>query len=103
MQPEFQSNTCPSIYSFNAVTKNHLLQGGTADQVHCGMVYLDFLELLLPAYAGQLLTCVADIYYTAAHAVEIKSVMWAEDLVACMYLLSCDVFPVLLKFSCSEF
>jgi len=50
------------------------------------MVYVDYLELLLPAFAGELLTCVADIYFTSPTAIEVKSVIWSENLVSCMYL-----------------
>ncbi|XP_067947092.1 cytosolic acyl coenzyme A thioester hydrolase-like [Watersipora subatra] len=63
--------------------------GSLMEPVHCGMVYLEYFELLLSAYPGHLLTCVADIYYTASHAIEIKSVIWAEDLVSCSRRLVC--------------
>ncbi|KAF6029427.1 ACOT7 [Bugula neritina] len=60
-----------------------LRTGNLYDQVHCGMVYVDYLELLLPAFAGELLTCVADIYFTSPTAIEVKSVIWSENLVSC--------------------
>lgn len=62
----------------------HTTQGHMFEQVHCGMVYLDHMEMMLPAFAGELLSCTAEIQFTSSYNLELRGAIWAEDLVNSM-------------------
>lgn len=48
------------------------------------MVYIDNMEMMLPAFAGELLACICEITYTSTYSLELRSAVWAEDLVTSM-------------------
>ena len=59
-------------------------KGNIFEQVHCGMVYLDYMEILVPAFVGELLSCIAEVSFTSSYHLEMRCAVWAEDLAQSM-------------------
>ena len=48
------------------------------------MVYLDYMEILVPAFVGELLSCIAEVSFTSSYHLEMRCAVWAEDLAQSM-------------------
>ena len=58
------------------------------------MIHIEHIELLLPAFSGELLSCAAEVVYTTNHCLEVKALVWSEDLISskCVFCLRPAVF-----------